>query len=270
MFGYNNVGFHMNDTLVTFDVDGPLSADDIALVEQEANKAVFTNAKITVTYPTAEEFKEIYCRSKIELASGVRLVTVEGFDTCACCAPHPNFAGEIGVIKIVNFCAFKGGTRIEMVAGANAFNDYCYLHSAAKTIMKQLSAKREEIAEQVQKLGDDLASARAEIKALNEKLATASLETKMIGNTMVCFTSDADFGTLRNIANSKTDGAEFVALFAETQDGFNYLVASKNSDTRSFAKLLNENFSGKGGGRPDCVQGKIAKAEKENLIKIFN
>ena len=134
--------------------------------------------------------------------------------------------------------------------------------------MKQLSAKREEIAEQVQKLGDDLASARAEIKALNEKLATASLETKMIGNTMVCFTSDADFGTLRNIANSKTDGADFVALFAETQDGFNYLIASKNSDTRNFAKLLNENFSGKGGGRPDCVQGKIAKTEKENLIKI--
>ena len=33
LFGYNNVGFHMNDTLVTLDVDGPLSDEDIKKVE---------------------------------------------------------------------------------------------------------------------------------------------------------------------------------------------------------------------------------------------
>ena len=84
MFGYNNVGFHMNDSLVTFDVDGPLTAEDIERVEQEANKAVFENAQISVSYPTADEFETIDCRSKIELSDGVRLITVDGFDTCAC------------------------------------------------------------------------------------------------------------------------------------------------------------------------------------------
>lgn len=269
IFGYNNVGFHMNDSLITFDVDGPLAAEDIERVEAEANRAVFENAKISVSYPTAEEFKNIDCRSKIELMHGVRLITVDGFDTCACCAPHPMSAGEIGVIKIVNFCAFKGGTRIEMVAGALAFKDYSYLHNAAKNIMKQLSAKREEIAEQVKKLGEDLASARAEIKALNEKLAAASLEMQPVGETLIGFTKDADFGVLRNIANGKTKDAQFIAIFAETEDGFNYLVASQTGDTRNFAKTLNENFSGKGGGRPDCVQGKITKTDKQNLIDIF-
>ncbi|MBO5852210.1 MAG: hypothetical protein J6Q74_00145 [Clostridia bacterium] len=269
MFGYNNVGFHMNDSLVTFDVDGPLTAEDIERVEKEANKAVFTNAEISVSYPTVEQFAKIDCRSKIELADGVRLITVDGFDTCACCAPHPMRAGEIGIIKIVNFCAFKGGTRIEMVAGGLALNDYAYLHNAAKTIMKQLSAKREEIAEQVQKTGDDLATAKAEIKALNEQLAKASLSTEMVGNTLVGFTKEADFNTLRNIANGKIEKAEYIALFAETADGFNYLVASKTGDTRGIAKALNENFSGKGGGKPDCVQGKIAKTDKLNIVNIF-
>lgn len=269
MFGYNNVGFHMNDSLITFDVDGPLTAEDIEKVEIEANKAVFSNAEISVSYPTAEELCKIDCRSKIELTDGVRLITVDGFDTCACCAPHPSRAGEIGLIKIVNFSAFKGGTRIEMVAGSLALKDYSYLHNAAKTIMKQLSAKREEIAEQVAKLGDDLADARIEIKALNEKLAEAALKTEMVGNTLVGFTKDADFNVLRNIANGKLDDTECIALFAETADGFNYLVASKTGDTRSIAKTLNENFSGKGGGRPDCVQGKIAKCDKQNLIEVF-
>ena len=269
MFGYNNVGFHMNDSLITFDVDGPLTVEDIERVEKEANKAVFTNAEISVSYPTAEEFEKIDCRSKIELADGVRLITVDGFDTCACCAPHPSRAGEIGLIKIVNFASFKGGTRIEMVAGALALNDYSYLHTAVKAMMKQLSAKREEVAEAVAKLGNDLGTAKAEIKALNEKLAETSLSTETVGNTLVGFTSEADFNTLRNIANSKIDTAEYVALFAETADGFNYLVASKMGDTRSIAKALNENFSGKGGGKPDCVQGKIAKTDKANLIEIL-
>ena len=269
MFGYNNVGFHMNDSIITFDVDGPLTAEDIEKVETEANKAVFTNAEISVSYPTAEEFDKIDCRSKIELSDGVRLITVDGFDTCACCAPHPSRAGEIGLIKIVSFASFKGGTRIEMVAGSLALKDYSYLHNASKAIMKQLSAKREEIAEAVAKLGNDLASAKAEIKALNEKLAEASLSTETVGNTLVGFTGDADFNTLRNIANTKLDTAEYVALFAETADGFNYLVASKASDTRNIAKALNEKFSGKGGGRPDCVQGKIAKTDKNNLIEIL-
>ena len=269
MFGYNNVGFHMNDSLITFDVDGPLTAEDIERVEKEANKAVFTNAEISVSYPTAEEFEKIDCRSKIELADGVRLITVDGFDTCACCAPHPSRAGEIGLIKIVNFASFKGGTRIEMVAGALALNDYSYLHTAVKAMMKQLSAKREEVAEAVAKLGNDLGTAKAEIKALNEKLAETSLSTETVGNTLVGFTGEADFNTLRNIANSKIDTAEYVALFAETADGFNYLVASKMGDTRSIAKALNENFSGKGGGKPDCVQGKITKTDKANLIEIL-
>ena len=269
MFGFNNVGFHMNDSLITFDVDGPLSAEDIEKVELEANKAVYQNAEISVSYPTAEEFEQIDCRSKIELADGVRLITVDGFDTCACCAPHPNRAGEIGIIKIVNFASFKGGTRIEMVAGALALSDYSYLHNAAKAIMKQLSSKREEVAEAVVKLGNDLGAARAEIRALNERLAEVSLKTEMAGNTLIGFTSDADFNTLRNIANGKLDNAEYIALFAETADGFNYLVASKTADTRGIAKILNENFSGKGGGRPDCVQGKIIKSDKQNLINIF-
>ncbi|MBQ5677470.1 MAG: alanyl-tRNA editing protein, partial [Clostridia bacterium] len=65
-FGYNNVGFHMNDTLVTFDVDGPLTDDDIKLVEKKANEAVVANLDVQVQYPTKEELAHIKYRSKIE------------------------------------------------------------------------------------------------------------------------------------------------------------------------------------------------------------
>jgi alanyl-tRNA synthetase len=270
MFGYNNVGFHMNDSLVTFDVDGPLTAEDIEKVEKEANRAVFVNAEIKVSYPTKEEFETTACRSKIELDDGVRLITIEDFDTCACCAPHPMRAGEIGIIKIINYLPNKGGTRIEMVAGALALADYSYLHTAAKTIMKQLSSKRDEIAESVKKLGDDLSAAKGEIKSLSEKLAAASLKTEKVGNAVVGFTPDADFNALRNIANGMLNSAEYIALFSFVgEDSYNYLVTSKNGDTRDVAKALNTAFSGKGGGRPDCVQGKITASCGEDIVNFL-
>lgn len=270
MFGYNNVGFHMNDSLITFDVDGPLTLEDIERVEKEANRAVYENATITVSYPTAEDFETIDCRSKIELTDGVRLISVDGFDCCACCAPHPNRAGEIGLIKIVNFCAFKGGTRIEMVAGSLALADYSYLHTAAKTIMKQLSAKREEIAEQVAKLCEDLGAAKAEIKALSEKLAAASLKTEIAEKALIGFTSEADFNALRNLANERLAETEFVALFSDNKDGsFNYLIASEKGDTRDIVKNLNNAFSGKGGGKPNCAQGKISANTTDEITEFI-
>ncbi len=273
MFGYNNVGFHMNDSLVTFDVDGPLTAENIEMVEKEANRAVYENAEIKVSYPTAAEFETIDCRSKIELADGVRLITINGFDTCACCAPHPMRAGEIGLIKIVNFFPNKGGTRIEMVAGSLALADYSYLHTAAKTIMKQLSAKREEIAEAVKKLGEDLGGAKAEIKNLSEKLAAASLKTEKNDKFIIGFTPDADFNALRNIANGMLPEAPFIALFSKNSDTeYNYLIASKSEDVRGVVKELNAKFSGKGGGRPECAQGKItanSEADIMNFVKAL-
>ncbi len=270
LYGYNNVGFHMNDSLITFDVDGPLSADDIEKVEKDANHAVFENAPITVSYPTAEELQNIDCRSKIELSEGVRLITVEGFDTCACCAPHPAFAGEIGLIKIVNFFPNKGGTRIEMVAGSLALADYGYLHTAAKSIMKQLSAKREEISEAVSKLGDDLAAAREEIKALAQKLALALLKTEKIEKAIIGFTPNADFNTLRNIANGLLSEAEYVALFSETEEkGYNYLISTKDGDVREVVKKLNAAFSGKGGGKPNCAQGKLVANTSQDITDFI-
>ena len=52
LFGYDNVGFHMSEKTMTVDFSGPLTAEDIAKVELESNKAVYRNAPIKATYPT--------------------------------------------------------------------------------------------------------------------------------------------------------------------------------------------------------------------------
>ena len=140
IFGYNNVGFHMNDSLVTFDVDGPLTDDDIKLVEKKANQAIYANNSINAIYPTPEELDNYDYRSKLDITEGVRLVEIENTDLCACCAPHVAKTGEVGIIKIISYIPYKKGTRIEMLCGSLALEDYQNLHITNKAIMNMLSA----------------------------------------------------------------------------------------------------------------------------------
>ena len=76
-----------------------------------------------ITY-TEEELKAIGYRSKKEIDGAIRIVEIEGVDSCACCAPHTKKTGEIGLIKLLGSEKLRGGVRIELKAGRRAFLDY--------------------------------------------------------------------------------------------------------------------------------------------------
>lgn len=89
-FGYDNVGFHLGQELVTMDFNGTFTPEQLQQVEYEANEAVVKNLPIVVTYPSKEELDQLDYRSKKELTGQVRIVEIPGYDVCACCAPHVN------------------------------------------------------------------------------------------------------------------------------------------------------------------------------------
>ena len=209
LFGYNNVGFHMNDTLVTLDVDGPLNDDDIKKVELKSNKAIYENKNIKAIYPTAEELPNYDYRSKLDITEGVRLIEIEDYDLCACCAPHVAKTGEIGIIKIIGYIPYKKGTRIEMLCGFLAFNDYSNLHSINKSVMNMLSAKRFEIAESVERIQGELGNARAENKKLMSELATLKMEKHFNGNRACVFIDSVSYDELRNCSHTLIEEYEY-------------------------------------------------------------
>lgn len=266
LFGYNNVGFHMNDTLVTLDVDGPLSDEDIKKVELKANNAIYENKSIKAIYPTAEELPDYDYRSKLDITEGVRLIEIEDYDLCACCAPHVAKTGEIGIIKIVSYIPYKKGTRIEMLCGALALNDYQNLHSTNKAVMNMLSAKRFEIAESVERIQGELSSARAENKKLLAEMASLKMEKHISGNKICVFIDGVSYDELRNCSNSLIEEFEYCYLFSNTgDDNYIYVVSSKENNVREEVQNLNKTFKGKGGGRDTYAQGKIIGTKDEIL-----
>ena len=62
-------------------------------IERLANEAVYRNVPIRTEYPASEQLAHMEYRSKLDLKEDVRIVTVEGYDVCACCAPHVSHTG---------------------------------------------------------------------------------------------------------------------------------------------------------------------------------
>lgn len=269
MFGYDNLGFHMSEKTMTLDPSGMLSPDDIKEVERRANMAVYENKAVTAYYPDPEKLPTLNYRSKLDLTEGVRLVTIDGYDTCACCAPHVKSTGEIGLIKIIDFIQYKGGMRLTMVCGMNAFEDYTALHDDSKKMMNLLSASRDKVLEFVVKDHETIGSMRAEINRLNAELSKANLEILNVKNTLCGFTKGASFDDMRALVNENLDQAELVAFFSEGDNSdYSYIISSATLDVRDTVKALNAQFNGKGGGRPNYAQGKII-ADKQAIVDFF-
>lgn len=259
LFGYSNVGFHMSEVQMTVDFDGPLTAADVEKVEILSNQAVYKNMEITISFPAKEELDNLDFRSKIELSDNARLVTIGDIDCCACCAPHVMRTGEIGLIKIVDAYPYKKGTRVEMLAGINALYDYCLLNIANRELMGVLSAARNDVSDAVIRQNDQLNALRAQNSQMSKRLALLELKPVKIGNGTYSITENLTYDELRHCANSLQDsGTQTCVLLSKAESGYIYVVASKVRDVREVVKELNEKFQGKGGGKPDYAQGKIA------------
>lgn len=263
-FGCNNVGFHMGEALMTLDVDGALTAEQIALVEREANDVVYANRGISASFPPREELEKLKYRSKRDIGEDVRIIRIENCDCCACCAPHVSRTGEIGLIKVLNFYPNKGGTRIELICGKDAFGDYCAMHNQNAAIMRSLSAKRKETAEAVKRTTEVLAKIRAENKALKEQLAFAQTVVTKRNGVVFAFAPGAGYDELRYCSNrllEEHDGVCYV--FSENGGEYIYVVAGRSTDIKQRVAALNTQLNGTGGGKANYAQGKVAAGKQE-------
>ena len=260
IYGYDNVGFHMGKEAVTMDFNGVLSKEQLREIEHKANEAVVKNLDIQVLYPSKDELVEMRYRSKIEIEGQVRIVVVPGYDTCACCAPHVNQTGEIGVIKLIGVQNYKGGVRVSMLCGFRAIADYEKKSESTKSISVMLSAKEDEIVDEVAKLKEELAIQKGKLAEMQKALLQYKVkELSEDEPLIVLFESDLSGDAPRELVNLLlAKGTEIGAVFTETGDNqYRYVIGSKMADVRPFAKMLNEKFEGRGGGKPEMVQGSV-------------
>lgn len=271
-FGYDNVGFHLGEDYCTMDFNGPITKEELREIEIEANEAIFKDIDILTLTPSKEELKDMVYRSKIEIEGQVRIIHIPGYDTCACCAPHLTKTGEIGLIKLVDMANYKGGERINMLSGRRALRDYTIKQDNAKTIGSMLCAKENEIAVTVEKMKEEQISMKGRIMELEQQLLAFKAQTIDVTSEIVCvFDGSLTGNSPREMMNILLErGAKVCAVFAGTDEsGYRYVIGSRSEDVRPICKILNGQFSGRGGGKSEMVQGSLkgAKGDIEAALK---
>lgn len=273
MFGYDNVGFHMEDTYVTVDFNGELTREQLDEVEDKANFAVYSNYPVKCYFPDESTLADLNYRSKLDLTEGVRLVDIENTDLCACCAPHLNRTGEVGVIKILDFMRHRGGVRIIMKCGFDALRDYREKYKSVYDVSGLLSAKQGEIADAVERLLGDKDYLHREFSSFRQKVAENTKSSIIFTDKCgYCIVDGFDADMMRSLANFSAEKAELALVFSgDDTVGYSYIACSLSLDMRAVAKNINNALNGRGGGRDTMIQGKVAttKEEIENFINKF-
>ena len=215
-FGYSNVGFHMellgDNPHVTVDFDGELSEEELSDLESAVNAVIRKNLPIEEKYleeqniekqkmeeqnndeqdiekeSKGEEFGKERAgftkkqedkpefRQKKALSGAIRVVSIPGVDSCACCGTHVKRTGEIGLFKLLSFERHRGGTRVFLLSGELAFLDTQKKEKLLFKVSRKLSTDYQSISERVDKLKEQTEEERG------RRIALSLQAVELLGN----------------------------------------------------------------------------------------
>lgn len=264
-YGFNNVGFRLSEHTCTLDVNGQLDEEQILALEKEANEVVFRNIPVAVSYPPEEVLQELPYRSKIEIEDAVRIVEIEGVDICACCAPHVARTGEIGLIKIVKVLHNKESMRLWILCGRKAVSEMQDRQKILEEISHMTNRPQEGADRAVAELMGEVSVLRAKVRDLAYEAAFLRIENIPDEQEHVfLFAPPMEPLVHRNLVNKLVEKHHgYCAVFCGSDvEGYRYIAASAALDSREISKILREEFTAKGGGKPVMVQGSVTGTEE--------
>lgn len=264
MFGAENVGFHIGSDAVRMDTSVPISAEGLREAELAANRIVWQNVPVLITYPTCEELTRMTYRSKKEIEGQVRIVTIPDADVCACCGTHTAATGAVGQIKILAAENYKGGVRLSIVCGERALLAAQAMRQRQADIGALLSAKPSETAHAVHRVYDEYTALKFAHFGLCSELFDALAAQVAPGADAIRIVPGLDPDGLHRLAARLSEATTgLCAALTANEKGTGYCLAQAGGDVRALTKALNTALNGRGGGKPSICQGSCAAAPEQ-------
>ena len=227
------------------DISAPLSWDQLMEIEHRANLIVYENVPVTTVFPTPEELPSLEYRSKLDLTENVRIVNIEGVDTCACCAPHVKEAAEIGIIKLLDSEKLRGGVRIEMKCGRRAILDYNQRYENDRKISSALAIKQYDIADGVERLMGNLSDLKFKLTGLKKQIMESKIASfKPDAYKTAVFEEDLEIKELQVFADSlcKSHGG-IRGVFSGKENEYAFAICGEAGELDNWFKEFKNNFT---------------------------
>jgi alanyl-tRNA synthetase len=272
------VSFHLGSESSTIDVALPaLSPEQVARVEKLSNRIVMENRAVITREYAPKETAPLPLRKPPQVGGPIRVVTVEGFDVCACGGTHVRTTGEIGAIHIRGWERRRGATRVAFLCGWRAVRDYQAKDRSCQALASALSVGTSEVVEAMDRLIEAEQAARRQSNDLRQRLLDCELpqlagEAERVGGMRVLcrVLQGYDAGNMRYIAQHLCQEPNMVALLAVTSPSPQVCFSRSQDLDIDMAQLLREAtapYGGKGGGRPHSAQGGgVAAQDLERVL----
>jgi alanyl-tRNA synthetase len=265
LFATPTVSFHLGAEACTIDVAGALEPEQLREAERRANRIVFENRPVTISFQDASE--DLGLRKPTEREGLVRIVSIENLDRSACGGTHVRATGEIGPILLRKLDRIRGNLRIEFLCGARAVARARADFDALSEIARVFSSPLDETAALVDAQRDKLQESERTRRKLATELAQAS------GRALHGETAPGPDGIRRVLRHletslaeeSRTEAQSFTAagsaiFLALAENPPSVLLATSKESGLHAGDLLKRALAevgGRGGGNATLAQGSL-------------
>lgn len=269
-FHCDNVGFHMGADAVTIDFNADIPWEALLEIEAEANRYIYEDHPIDIRLCRGAALDAIDYRSKKPLAGDVRIVSFPGADCCACCGTHVVSSGQVGLVKFLSVQKFRAGVRIELLCGGRALRYLSACWEQDVRVAQALSVKPAASFAAVERLLGELSALKLRCARL-EEAAFAQIAAQYEGKgDVLLFEDEMNGDSVRRLCDAVANACGGrCAVFAGAGNTWKYAISQADGDLRALTKALNAALCGRGGGKPNFVQGSV-NAARAAIEEFFN
>lgn len=277
--GAATVSFHLGKETSTIDIElSQPTTPLMAKAENLASRVVFEDRPVTVLTVNRQDLGTLGIRKESSREGEIRVIDVEGFDRSACGGTHVRRAGEIGMIAILGYERYKGGTRVEFVCGWRSLRIFRAGNELLKELGNQYSSHPAELPRLTNKLIQERATLSRENARLEDQIL--DLEAQELLNRadkthraiIVCASFPGrSLESIKLLAQKVAVRPRAIAILAAAQEMAQVVVARNSEaagDCGAAIKHAASCLGGKGGGKAEIAQaGGIAAAALDSWMQ---
>ena len=276
-------------TRFDFTHDHPVTAEQIAEVEQLVNEEILANVPTKTEEMSVEDAKKTGATMLFGEKYGkeVRVVSI-GSSKELCGGTHVARTGDIGSFKIISEAGISAGVRrIEAVTGMNVLHVLQQKTALVSELQQNFrGVKESELPEKVSACIEQIHSLEKEVASLQAKIAASASSDiaenarEVNGVKVVAVSVDgADANALREMADKLRDKLHSAVVVLATKDGAKLQLCAgvtpdlvkKGLKAGELVKFVAAQVGGKGGGKPDFAMagGSDAEALPKALESVY-
>ncbi len=254
----------LGESALTIDVTRDrIPEAELAAAEELANDLIDDDLTIRAWFPTADELPTLKLRRDPKVTADIRVIAIGDFDFSPCGGTHCARTSQLGNVRIVGAERYKGMTRVSFVAGRRARTELFARDHVLRGLASAFSCGPAEVPAAIDKLRRDASANDAELTALRGRLATLVADSLLVGTGAIVATIPGEPELVRAVAAKLAAAGRDAILCCPDPVGAMVVVfraTGSTLDCGALWKQLAARLGGRGGGKADRAEGRVATA----------